>query len=74
MNPDAQPGAGLFELTVAGALGPVLRCALRPNSVDEPHTTTTIRAAAHSDISGLVELLDSHGVVIEGVWLLEPEC
>jgi hypothetical protein len=65
-------GGGVFELTVEGSLGPVLRWALRPRSVDESHTCTTIRTTARSDLPGIVELLEHNGLVIEGVWLLTP--
>ena len=64
----AEPaGGGVFELTVEGTLGPVLRCAVRPGrAIDEPHTCTTLHAVA-TDVEGLVELLDSHGLSIESV-------
>ncbi|HET6654553.1 MAG TPA: hypothetical protein VFH10_18085 [Nocardioides sp.] len=67
MRRDAPAGGGIFELTVQGSLGPVLRCAVRPGrSVEEPHTCTTIRAVA-PDVVDLVRVLDSHGLSIESV-------
>jgi hypothetical protein len=70
MRHDESPGGGIFELTVQGTLGPVLRCATRPGqSVDEPHTCTSFRATA-PDVVQLVRTLDSHGLVIESVWRL----
>ena len=61
-------GGGIFELTVDGTLGPVLRSAVRPGrSVDEPHTYTTLCAAAATDLVGLIQLLDSYGLSIESV-------
>jgi hypothetical protein len=66
-------GGGVFELTVEGALGPVMRSVLRASSVHESHACTTIRTAADCDLTGLVELLDSQGLVIEGVWVVPVE-
>ena len=67
MRHDETRGGGIFELTIQGTLGPVLRCAVRPGRlVDEPHTCTTLRAAA-PDAVDLVQLLDSHGLSIESV-------
>lgn len=71
MSKGAPQGGGVFELTVEGALGPVLRCALRPSTVEESHTCTTVRTAGDCDLTGLVELLDSNGLVIEEVWRLQ---
>jgi hypothetical protein len=70
-EPDSD--GGVFELTVEGALGPVLRCALRPGRVEESHTCTTIRTVGVQNVPGLVELLDSIGLLIDGVWLVYRE-
>jgi hypothetical protein len=59
----------VYEVTVEGALGPVLRRALRLECSEGTVASTTLRAAA-GDLPGLVALLESHGQVIEGVWLL----
>lgn len=58
-----------FELTIAGSLGPVLRWALQPGSVVESRTCTILRTRSAKDVSELVELLDSRGLRIEGVWV-----
>jgi hypothetical protein len=60
---------GVYEVAVEGALGPVLRHALRLECSERTLACTTLRAAA-DDLPGLVALLESHGLVIEGVWLL----
>jgi hypothetical protein len=67
MRHDESPAGVVFELTVQGTLGPVLRCAVRPSrSVDEPHICTTLQATA-LDVVQLVRTLDSHGLAIESV-------
>ncbi|HEX6149830.1 hypothetical protein [Nocardioides sp.] len=60
-----------FELTIAGRLGPVLRWALRPSTVVDSHTCTTICTETESDLAELVALLDSHGLQIEGIWVAD---
>jgi hypothetical protein len=65
-------GAGVYEVTVEGALGPVLLRALRLDCIEGPVACTTLRTTAAEDLPGLVALLDAHGLVIEGVWLLSP--
>ncbi|WP_107771448.1 hypothetical protein [Nocardioides sediminis] len=60
---------GVYEVTVEGALGPVLRRALRLECSAGAVACTTLWAAA-DDLPGLVALLESHGLVIEGVWLI----
>lgn len=67
-RPDS--AGGVYEVTVEGVLGPVLRRALRLECVEVPAACTTLRAAAGDDLPGLVALLELHGLVIEGVWLL----
>jgi hypothetical protein len=61
-----------FELTIAGALGPALRRALRPGAVVASHTCTILRTRSAKDLPELVELLSSHGLQIEGVWVGPP--
>ena len=68
MSRRREQGGADFELTVHGRLGPVLRGALRPSSVVETRTCTTIRAVSSTDLPELVRLLDSYGLRIEGVW------
>ena len=63
----------VFELTVEGRLGQVFRWALRPSKVAEAWPCTTIRtcAGAESDLTDLFKLLDSEGLTIESVCLIE---
>ena len=70
MNARPVGAGGVYEVTVEGALGPVLRCALGLECVEVPVSCTTLRTAAADDLPALVALLESHGLVIEGVWLL----
>jgi hypothetical protein len=58
-----------FELTIAGRLGPALRRALRPGSVVASDTCTILRTRSAKDLAELVELLNSRGLRIEGVWV-----
>lgn len=58
-----------FELTIAGGLGPALRRALRPGAVVASHTCTILRTRSTKDLAELVELLNSRGLRIEGVWV-----
>jgi hypothetical protein len=66
----AEGEGGVYEVTVDGALGPVLRRALRLDCVEGAVECTVLRATAGDDLPGLVALLESHGLVIEGVWLV----
>jgi hypothetical protein len=59
--------------TIEGVLGPVLREALEPGSVGQLRTSTTIRAVGATDLPGLVQLLDAHGLSIESVTRLPIE-
>lgn len=70
MTLQGEGGPAEYELTIEGGLGPVLRWALRPNSVVESHRSTTIRAVCEEDVAELVALLDSRGLRIEGVWVV----
>lgn len=72
MTPPEPTDAPQFELTIAGRLGPVLRWALRPGSVVGSHTCTILRMKSAKDLPELVELLDSRGLRIEGVWVGPP--
>ena len=62
-----------FELTVAGALGPVLRHALKPRTVSDTQTCTIVRASVPDtvDVVDLVSVLQAHGLRIEGIFRLD---
>ncbi len=72
MTPHEQTDSPQFELAIEGRLGPVLRWALRPGSVVSSHTCTILRARSGRELAELVELLDSRGLRIEGVWVGPP--
>ena len=74
MNRPVSPEEGaVFELTVEGELGPVFRSALRPRRVAEAWACTIFRitAGAGSYLIDLVKLLDSEGLTIESIYLIE---
>lgn len=67
----APPGAGQaparYELTVAGRIGPVLRCALRAHGGGTAHTCVVVRAVSPADLIDLMQVLDGHGLDIRNV-------
>jgi hypothetical protein len=69
MNQDWASGPAIYELTVAGALGPVLRCALRPHKVARTQLCTIlrIRPSADRDLVDLMERLESRELKVEDV-------
>jgi hypothetical protein len=68
MSPDWASGPAIYELTVAGALGPVLRCALRPHKVAQMQVCTILRwTAADRDVVDVMLLLESKGLTVEDV-------
>ncbi len=58
-----------YELTIAGAVGPVLRLALQPLDVARIEACTILVAGASPgrDLVDLLRLLDSRGLRVEGV-------
>ncbi|SDK56185.1 hypothetical protein SAMN05428985_104509 [Nocardioides sp. YR527] len=64
-GPDAEV---VFELTVEGELGPVLRCALQPDAVErQPSTTFRATAGAGLGVADLVGMLDAEGLTVESI-------
>ncbi|MFD4324661.1 hypothetical protein ACFWQC_08510 [Nocardioides sp. NPDC058538] len=58
----------VFELTVEGELGPVLRCALHPDAVARrPCTTFRATAGAGLGVADLVGMLDAEGLTVESI-------
>ncbi|MER6940514.1 hypothetical protein ABTX24_02575 [Nocardioides sp. NPDC127514] len=63
--PDAEV---VFELTVEGELGPVLRCALQPDAVEQqPCTVFRATAGAGLGMADLVGMLDAEGLKVESI-------
>ncbi|MEU6135161.1 hypothetical protein [Nocardioides sp. NPDC047086] len=59
---------GLFELTVEGDLGPVLRCALQPAVAERrPCTIFRATAGAGAGVAELVGVLDAEGLTIDDI-------
>lgn len=56
-----------YELTVAGRLGPVLRCALQPPGGDVARVCIVVRAAGAAGLVALMQVLDAHGLEVQGV-------
>jgi hypothetical protein len=69
MTPDCTSGSAVYELTVAGAIGPVLRCALKPHKVERTQICTILRAGASADrdLVDLMLILESRGLNVEDV-------
>lgn len=59
----------VYELTVAGALGPVLRSALAPCFVAQTEPQTVLRANVHDDgdLIDLLRLLESRGLDVADI-------
>lgn len=59
-----------YELTIAGALGPVLRLALQPHDVRRSEACTIMLAGASPgrDLVDLLGILDDQGLRVEGVF------
>lgn len=58
----------VFELTVEGELGPVLRRALRGRAVErQPCTIFRVTADAGAGVAELVGMLDAKGLTVEGI-------
>ena len=65
---DRSSGPAVFELSVEGRLGPVLRAALRPRTVAETGECTVLRTpSSEHDLVELVRILVAAGLRIESV-------
>ena len=63
------PGPAIYEFTIAGALGPVLRAALQPHDACNSQKCTIMRVErnASRDIVDLVAVLNAKGLKVEEV-------
>jgi hypothetical protein len=68
-KPSREHGA-LYELTISGPIGPVIRSALRPHATAPSRACTIVRTAAirRDAVLDLVLLLDRCGLDVEGVF------
>lgn len=59
----------VYELTLAGGVGPVLRKALRPFGTPHAHVCTVVRAEPPPgvDLVDLMAELDAHGLQVEAI-------
>ena len=68
MSPDWASGPAIYELTVAGGIGPLFRYALRPHRVARMQVCTILRwAPADRDLADVMLLLESKGLTVEDV-------
>lgn len=69
-----ESAAGVYELTVTGDLGDVLRWAVRPHGVTRAGTTTVLHAVVshRRDLVDLLATLDAHDVTLQDVFLIGP--
>jgi hypothetical protein len=65
--------AATYELTVVGALGPVLRHALRPQIASQAQTFTIMRAEVPGtmDLVDLVFALQANDLKLDGIFRLD---
>ena len=68
-QPVADSLSDVYELTLAGGVGPVLRKAFRPFGTSRAHVCTVVRAEAPPgvDVVDLMAELDAHGLQVEVV-------
>lgn len=72
-NGTPEPRPATFELTVLGALGPVLRRALSPQRASQTQACTIVRAGVPdtTDLVDLMRVLQSHGLKLDGIYRLD---
>ena len=68
-RPTPEPPPAVYELTIAGAIGPVLRSALAPCRATITQRSTRLRTSArsHRDVVDLVLRLQQQGLVVEEI-------
>jgi len=72
---DAQSSApALYEFTIKGRVGPVVRSALTPHGVTRSELCTILRVgdASTHDLVDLLLLIQEKGWTVEGVYAIEP--
>lgn len=70
MSAEPSTGPAVYELTVKGSLGPVLRNALCPAAATVPTGCTIVRTGVGSeaDVAELVRALQAKGFDVEGIF------
>ena len=70
---DPQGSPAVYELTIKGGLGPVLRSALTPGGVSRSEVCTILRASEASgrDLVDLLLLIQEKGLTVEDVFAIE---
>jgi len=73
MSADAPGGAAVFELTITGEVGPVLRQAMSPHRVVRSDICTILyaRSDAVGDLEGLLLALEQRGLTVEDMFAVE---
>lgn len=66
-------GSGVYELTVAGDLGAVLRWAVRPHGATQAETCTVLHAVVSDghDLADLLRALHEHDVTVRDAFLID---
>jgi len=68
-RPTPEHAPAVYELTIAGAIGPVLRSALAPCQAATTQRSTRLRTSgrSHTDLVDLVQRLHERGLVVEEI-------
>ena len=66
----AEPVAEVYEVTVVGPVGPVLREALKPCRTGSVQPETIVRTRAHRDLVDLALWLQAHGATVAAIAVL----
>ena len=69
---DAEAAPAVYELTIKGGMGPVIRSALTPSGVSRSDICTIVRVGASGrDLADLLLLIQEKGLTVEGVFAIE---
>lgn len=68
---DAEAAPAVYELTVKGGMGPVIRSALTPSGVSRSDVCTILRVSSGRDLADLLLLIQEKGLTVEGVFAIE---
>lgn len=65
-----EPVPEVYEFTVVGPIGPVLREALKPCRAGPAQLQTIVRTRAHKDVVDLALWLQAHGATVAAIAVL----